>query len=73
MADPHSSPPDGAQPGLARVVLWLVLLLSAVGGMVAHLADLSGFIGAGFGLVALGCAAALIGRHRKGRGTSGRT
>ncbi|GII60888.1 hypothetical protein Skr01_09730 [Sphaerisporangium krabiense] len=73
MAGPHSSPKDGAQRGAARVVLWLVLLLSAVGGMVAHVADLNGFITAGFGLVALGCAAALIARHRKSRGATGRS
>ncbi|MEE1939013.1 hypothetical protein V1L54_06215 [Streptomyces sp. TRM 70361] len=64
-AGPPGRPrPAGSGGGPVRPVLWLLLLVSAVGSSVAASAGLGPVVGAGFGTAALGCAAALIVHHR---------
>ncbi|MBF8185755.1 hypothetical protein ITP53_08375 [Nonomuraea sp. K274] len=65
MTGPQQTLPS-SQRDLKRPLLWLLLMISAVGNVVAN-TYVNGFVGAGFGLAAMGCAAALISRHRKGR------
>jgi hypothetical protein len=76
MTDPYRSPdtsptshrPAPARPGAVRPLLWLVLAVCAAVNMATSAAGVNMMISAGFGLVALGCAAALIVGHvRRGR------
>ncbi|MFI6735928.1 hypothetical protein ACIBI9_23645 [Nonomuraea sp. NPDC050451] len=46
-----------------RPVLWLLLAIFAVANMVTSTSDLNVFVGLGFGLATLACAAALIQQH----------
>jgi hypothetical protein len=78
MADPYRiSEASAAEParhagprgGLLRPVLWLVLIVSAAANAVSSSIGVSEFVGTGFGLITLGCAAALVihhYRHRRG-------
>jgi hypothetical protein len=77
MADPyriHQAPrstraaqhPDSANR-LLRPVLWLVLSVSAVANAASSSIGLNAFVGIGFGLITLGCAATLIVHHHRRR------
>ncbi|MFI6454227.1 hypothetical protein ACIBF6_22020 [Streptosporangium amethystogenes] len=70
MTDPHRilDTSETARPvGMLRPVLWLLLVVSAVLNMVTSSIDVNVFVGIGFGLVALACAAALIVHHYRYR------
>jgi hypothetical protein len=59
----------GPRGGLLRPVLWLVLIVSAAANAVTSTIGVSEFVGMGFGLVTLGCAATLVVHHyRRQRG-----
>jgi hypothetical protein len=53
---------------IPRPVLWLLLAIFVVANMVTSTSDLNVFVGIGFGLAALACAAALIQQHYARRG-----
>ncbi|MEV5494016.1 hypothetical protein AB0M50_01290 [Nonomuraea fuscirosea] len=59
--------PAGALARVRRPVLWLLLAVFAVCNAVSSIADVNVFIGVGFGLATLGCAAALIAQHYETR------
>ncbi|MFC6022018.1 hypothetical protein ACFP2T_38375 [Plantactinospora solaniradicis] len=78
MSDPYriSELPDGASTTAApasarsrafRPLLWLLLVISTAANVVASAAGINMFIGAGFGLVAVACATALIVHHYRHR------
>ncbi|WP_431913886.1 hypothetical protein [Nonomuraea jabiensis] len=48
---------------IPRPLLWLLLAIFAVANMVTSTSDLNMFVGIGFGLATLACAAALIQQH----------
>ncbi|MET7327193.1 hypothetical protein [Nonomuraea sp. NPDC005650] len=48
---------------IPRPVLWLLLAIFAVCNMVTSTSDLNMFVGIGFGLATLACAAALVQQH----------
>ena len=53
--------------GVARPLLWLVLVVSAAANAVASSTGVNVFVGAAFGIVTLGCAAALVTHHYRRR------
>ena len=53
--------------GVLRPVLWLVLILSAVANATTSTIGGNALVGAGFGLVTLACAAALVVHHYRHR------
>nr|WP_192771969.1 hypothetical protein [Plantactinospora soyae] len=53
--------------GAVRPLLWLFAVLGAAANVVSSAAGVNMFIGAGFGLVTLACAAALIVDHYRHR------
>jgi hypothetical protein len=59
--------PAGAQRGMPRPVLWLLLVISAVLNLVTSNIGINIFIGIGFGLATLACAAALVVDHYRHR------
>ncbi|MEU8355573.1 hypothetical protein AB0C27_06105 [Nonomuraea sp. NPDC048882] len=59
--------PAGVLSRMRRPVLWLLLAVFAVCNAVSSIADVNVFIGVGFGLATLGCAAALIAQHYETR------
>jgi Flp pilus assembly protein TadB len=71
MTDPYRIPGAPEAPrtaggsGIVRPVLWLLLVVSAVANVVTSTAHLNPLVGAGFGLIALACATALIVHHRR--------
>lgn len=50
-----------------RPLLWLLLMVSAVANIASSKIGINMFIGAGFGLITLACAAALVVHHRRRR------
>ncbi|HTI22103.1 MAG TPA: hypothetical protein VL652_14000 [Kutzneria sp.] len=50
-----------------RIILWVLLLISAVGNVVMSASGLHVLIGIGFGLLTLGFATALVVDHRRRR------
>ncbi|GAA0907635.1 hypothetical protein Vau01_086870 [Virgisporangium aurantiacum] len=52
---------------MLRPVLWLVLILSAAANATASAAGASAIASVGFGVITLGCAAALVVHHYRGR------
>ncbi|MEV4640622.1 hypothetical protein AB0J80_25090 [Actinoplanes sp. NPDC049548] len=52
---------------VTRPLLWLVLVLSAAANAVASSTGANVFIGAGFGVVTLACAVALVAHHYRRR------
>ncbi|MEV4382594.1 hypothetical protein [Streptosporangium sp. NPDC049644] len=70
MTDPHRilDISETARPaGMLRPVLWLLLVVSAALNMVTSSIDVNVFVGIGFGLLTLACAAALIVHHYRYR------
>ncbi|GAA0843469.1 hypothetical protein ACFQVD_01265 [Streptosporangium amethystogenes subsp. fukuiense] len=70
MTDPHRilDTSKTARPaGMLRPVLWLLLVVSAALNMVTSSIDVNVFVGIGFGLLTLACAAALIVHHYRYR------
>jgi hypothetical protein len=77
MTDPHriaeaSGTPQAMQSrrdrgGIARPLLWLALLICAVGNGVTSMMNISVFIGIGFGLLTLSFGAALVVDHYRRR------
>lgn len=63
----RSVQPAGAQRGALRPVLWLLLAISAVLNIVTSNIGINIFIGIGFGLATLACAAALVVDHYRHR------
>ncbi|HUR05426.1 MAG TPA: hypothetical protein VM347_22990 [Nonomuraea sp.] len=59
--------PTGAQRRMPRPVLWLLLVISAVLNIVTSNIGINIFIGIGFGLATLACAAALVVDHYRHR------
>ena len=57
----------GAQRGLLRPVLWVVLIVSAAANAVTSSAGLNPFVGAGFGVITLACVTTLIVHHYRHR------
>jgi Flp pilus assembly protein TadB len=57
----------GAQRGLLRPVLWVVLIVSAAANAVTSSAGLNPFVGAGFGVITLASVTALIVHHYRHR------
>lgn len=57
----HDSQP--CHDGMLRPVLWLVLILSAAANAAASAAGANALASVGFGLITLGCAAALVVHH----------
>ena len=53
----------GARGRAVRPLLWLLLVISAAANMVTSIAEMNMFVGAGFGLITLACATALIVHH----------
>ena len=66
---PPADPARHAAPrgGLLRPALWLLLIVSAAANAASSLLDLHPLVGIGFGVVTLGCIAALIARHYRSR------
>jgi len=50
-----------------RIVLWVLLLISAVGNVVMSASGLHVLVGIGFGLLTLGFGTALVVDHRRRR------
>lgn len=75
MTDPYNIPdasrtshrPVPARPGALRPVLWLVLAVSVAVNVATSAAGVNMMISAGFGLIVLACATALIVDHVRGR------
>jgi hypothetical protein len=77
MTDPYriSQAPESTRPaqhpgtrgGLLRPVLWLALIASATANAVSSSIGLNAFVGIGFGLITLACAATLIVHHYQHR------
>jgi hypothetical protein len=65
-AEPRPASPASARRGAVRSLLWLVLVISLAGDVVASTADLV-VVGSGFGLVALGCVVGLVVQHVRRR------
>lgn len=69
-AGPETPRPQSAHDGrdgtgFVRPVLWLLLVVFAVGNMVtSSIGGLSVFVGIGFGVATLACAVALVVHHR---------
>jgi hypothetical protein len=61
---PHRAAAGG---GLARPLLWLLLVISAAGNMVTSTTGVNVFVSAAFGVVTLACATALIVQHYRQR------
>lgn len=53
--------------GMVRPVLWLVLIVSAAANALVSGIGLSAYVGAGFGLMTMACAIALIVHHYRHR------
>jgi hypothetical protein len=62
-----TAPPAEVRSGVFRLLLWLLLVISVTANLVASVAGINMFIGAGFGLLVLACAAALIVDHYRHR------
>ncbi|MFF3444151.1 hypothetical protein [Streptosporangium sp. NPDC002721] len=60
---PRPTRPTGVRAGMVRPVLWVLLLVSAVLNTVFSFVGTDVLAGAGFGLAALACVAALIVHH----------
>ena len=58
--------PSGAG-GIARPLLWLLLVISLAANVVTKSMDISVFVSIGFGLVALSCGVALAVDHYRRR------
>ncbi|MFD1540934.1 hypothetical protein [Nonomuraea guangzhouensis] len=56
-----------AQRGMFRPVLWVLLLISAVLNIVTSNIGINIFVGIGFGLATMACAAALVVDHYRHR------
>jgi hypothetical protein len=76
MADPYriSQAPESTRPtqhtgthGGLRPALWLALIVSATANAVSSSIGLRPFVGIGFGLITLACAATLIVHHYRHR------
>jgi hypothetical protein len=77
MADPYriSQGPESARPtqhpgargGLLRPALWLALIVSAATNAVSPSMGIPAFVGIGFGLITVACAATLIVHHYRRR------
>ena len=68
-ATPSADPARHAAPrgGLLRPALWLLLIVSAAANAVSSILGLHLAVGIGFGLVTLGCIAALVSHHYRAR------
>jgi hypothetical protein len=69
--DTHTHP-DGtgqhrARRTVANPVLWVVLIVSGALNAASNILGWNTLVGVGFGLVAVGCAVALIARHHRRR------
>ncbi|MEU3168410.1 hypothetical protein [Streptosporangium sp. NPDC006930] len=60
---PPSTRPADARSGMVRPVLWTLLMVGVVCNIVTSTSDLNVFIGIGFGMIVLACAAALVTHH----------
>ncbi|MFC5825102.1 hypothetical protein [Nonomuraea insulae] len=67
----HEIRPTASRIRVSRPVLWLLLAVFMVGNMVSNTAGLHLFLGVGFGLATLACAAALIVQHYDRRRSDG--
>ncbi|MFI6335975.1 hypothetical protein [Streptomyces sp. NPDC050535] len=64
-------PPARDDGGIVRPLLWTLLLLGAVANMLTSSIGGPGvYVGIGFGVLTLACAAALVAHHRRSRGRS---
>jgi hypothetical protein len=61
----HSAPRTASS-----IVLWMILILSAAGNAASNIIGYNTLVGIGFGLVTVGCSAALIIRHHQQRRNS---
>jgi hypothetical protein len=59
--------PGNGRSGVFRTLIWLVLVVSAVGNSVASFADVSPVVHTGLGAIALLCVVTLITQHVRGR------
>ncbi|MBC6456653.1 hypothetical protein [Actinomadura sp. HBU206391] len=62
-----SLPPASPAGGIVRPLLWVLLVISAAANAVISSTGANMFVGAGFGLVVLACATALVVHHYKHR------
>jgi hypothetical protein len=68
VTDPYRIPDTPpAHRGGVRPLLWLLLVISAAANAVASTTGVNVFVGAGFGLITLACATALIVHHYRNR------
>jgi len=63
----RAAQPRGTRGGLLRPVLWLALIVSAAANAASSSIGLNAFVGIGFGLITLACAATLIVHHYRYR------
>ena len=64
---PQAVRPTGDHTGALRPLLWVLLVISLTGNVVASAASLSVFVGAGFGLLVLTFGTALAVHHYRHR------
>jgi hypothetical protein len=64
---PETTEAEPVRRGPLRPVLWLVLIVSAAANAVCSSIGISPFVGAGFGVITLACAIALIVHHYRHR------
>ncbi|MEV4530790.1 hypothetical protein [Streptosporangium sp. NPDC049304] len=60
---PPSTRLADARSGMVRPMLWTLLMIGVVCNIVTSTSDLNVFIGIGFGMIVLACAAALVTHH----------
>jgi hypothetical protein len=68
--DPQGAPapvPGGPRVGFLRALIWLVLVVSAVGNSVSSFGGVSMAVHLGFGLVTAICVVALVAPYLRGR------
>lgn len=66
-ASPTSHRPASARPRALRPVLWSVLAVSVAVNVATSAAGVNMLVSAGFGLIVLACATALVVDHVRGR------
>jgi hypothetical protein len=64
---PHPAARASARGAAVRPLLWLLLVISAAANVVTSSIGINIFIGAGFGLLTLACATALVVDHYRRR------
>ncbi|WP_199853043.1 hypothetical protein [Plantactinospora sp. BC1] len=65
--DPTVQPDHAAGRRVLRPLLWTVLIVSAAANGVSSITGLPALVGIGFGVVTLGCVAALVVHHYRHR------